>query len=256
MTNPHTIHFAQFKAVVERSPNKEPDGSRIPLAYAKGLKWIQRDKLPKTQSKRADLFALAADSAIDTATVCLCVAAWGGMRKTNRNHLFNKKDRQWVEVAEKIRGGKVNRSTAFAEFSALRKDGGLKGMGPAYFTKIIYFLMPRSKSSKPIGYILDQWAGSSINYLWRLPIVRLDTTFRWAFKNDGLALTPSSVVSDANTQTEYEDFCQRVEYLSNELKLKPEQIDLGFMSRGSANQSGWRELILNYQRNQYLKHPA
>ena len=49
---------------------------------------------------------------------------------------------------------------AYKQFHRLVNEKKLTHMGPAYFTKLIYFL-----GSKQNGYIMDQWTARSMNLL-------------------------------------------------------------------------------------------
>ena len=165
---------------------------------------------------------------------------WGGMQ---RNH-FKMLDANhgWLRVAGAILEGATTRKEAYALFAALRVDGELKGMGPAYFTKLIYFLMPRS-NGQAIGYIMDQWVGCSVNILAGKDIVVMNQSFSVSKKKDVLEQVASFTVSDINTPQHYENYCRVVEGLSEEMQKSPEWTELYLMSKGGARSFRWREYV-------------
>ena len=97
----------------------------------------------------------------------IAILSWGGMNREHGKSLFQNKE--WLELFEKIRSNKITtREEAYALFTALRKSKKLKGMGPAYFTKLICFVNPNLK-----GFIMDPWTSKSINLLFENKIVAL-----------------------------------------------------------------------------------
>ena len=99
-----------------------------------------------------------------------------------------------------------------------KKNDNLKGMGPAFFTKVIYFLTPRDKSERQTAYIMDQWAASSVNLLVGWNMVRMDVTRKSPCRTrkssmSQMALSLACTVSDNNTAVNYEAFCSAVDQL-------------------------------------------
>ena len=85
------------------------------------------------------------------------------------------------------------RIKAFDAFQSERSKGNLPGLGIGYFTKLIFFLAPNLN-----GYIMDQWAGKSINLLAGKQIV--------SFYN--------SWVNDKNNAETYDIFCKNIDELA------------------------------------------
>lgn len=191
---------------------------------------------------RARLLELAADEKTSIDDLCVSILAWGGMRPANRKRLFERSARPWLDVAEAVRAGGFSRSSAYLQFANLRsrKDKLMNGMGPAYFTKLIYFLTQRNQSK---GYILDQWAGLSINLVSGRNLVKMDENISWKFKGKALERVVSSRVSDVNTEADYERFCTAIESFSDHLGAgwTPDQAELALMSGGSDK---WRQHVV------------
>lgn len=156
--------------------------------------------------------------------LAIAILSWGGMNREHGKSLFQNKE--WLELIEKIKSNQIRtREEAYALFTALRKNKKLKGMGPAYFTKLICFVNPSLK-----GYIMDQWTSKSINLL---------------FKNKIIALTNSGHVADKNSSAIYEDFCHKIEYLADLLNLKPIDIEENLFSNGGINKGKWRKFVVD-----------
>ena len=178
---------------------------------------VDRDRLPKGKVRRSNVFELAADRNVSIATVCVAAMAWGGMRVDHFGQLCKSSRGKWLEIAKTIRKGKLTRAEAYACLKKRREEGELKGMGPAFFTKLIYFLTPRDKPECQAAYIMDQWAASSVNLLTGSEIVRmnvtpsLDAAPKLRHKTpelsmNELALSFKFTVSDENTSDNYEAF--------------------------------------------------
>ena len=65
----------------------------------------------------------------------------------------------WLEVAQSIREGKLMRAEAYARIRSLKMKKELPHMGPAFFTKLNYFLKARA-------------VGAAGDRLQRLPVER------------------------------------------------------------------------------------
>lgn len=193
-------------------------------------------------------------SNMPTPELCVSIFAWGGMRTSNGKYLFGQHITTWLEVAERLRAGAIDRKEGYNEFASLRKKKNLAGLGPAYFTKLLYFLPPRAHK----GYIMDQWLGLSINILAGQEIVKLNESITWEWKPKKAHPRFDSLVSDYNDGVDYERFCQKIELLSKEMGSgwTPEITELALISEGGRGNSrkGWRDYVVK-QRHARLLHP-
>lgn len=198
---------------------------------------------------RSSLIALQADGSVSTLELCIAILAWGGMRGSNRNHLFKRPTEPWLDVSQAIRDGKMSRQAAFDAYAELSRDGKLVGMGPAYYTKLIYFLMPR-ESAHPVGYIMDQWLGCSINLISAQDVVRMDAALHWVEQEDGAVQSPTFSVSPLNTGEQYERFCQVVELVASNMgaNWSPDAAELAMMSSGGHSSAPWRAHVVEHRR--------
>lgn len=192
--------------------------------------------------RRSQVFSLAARCDVNEATVCAAAMAWGGMNLHAWNILMKSDDCRWLEVARAIRRGCLDRAEAYGRLKCVRKQGGLKGMGPAFFTKLIYFLTPRDKSERKTPYIMDQWSSSSVNLLTGSDLVLLDVTRTWKHSN-GLFLNFN--VSDENTSNDYEAFCSAVDQLADQCCLCADKVDQALFSAGGPNPKTWRKYVVD-----------
>lgn len=157
----------------------------------------------------------------------LAICAWGGMRVHWGQALFEC-SHEWLPALEAIVNGGMPRAQIYEQFRALRADGKLPGMRPAYYTKLIFFLC-----SNAHGYIMDQWTDRSINLLFNANIQLLDGRF----------------VSDQNDGTVYETFCLHEETVANELAeatgapVTPEIAEMALFSCGGQQGRSWRQYV-------------
>jgi hypothetical protein len=231
----------------------------VPAAFAQGeesegfapLAWYDAgtDKRPAVNRillsgtfNRSRLIAMQTDPAIGTLELCIAVLAWGGMHRNNRDHLFKKPVEAWLPIAHAIRAGQFLRSDAFDAFATLCHQGAIAGMKPAYFTKLIYFLMPRDGA--PVGYIMDQWLGCSINLLCGQELVKMDHMLTWHQGKKGTVPERrlTSHVSAWNDGRDYERFCKAIEMLATKMgsQWNPETTELTLMSAGGKRPGAWR----------------
>jgi hypothetical protein len=197
---------------------------------------------------RASLLAMAADHRVGTAELCISIFAWGGMHGKNRDYLFGCPMAPWVAIAEQVRDDKLSRSEAYDSFATLRNNGkgsAIAGMGPAYFTKLLYFLAPGLPGFSK-GYIMDQWLGCSINLLTGREIVKLDQHVTWKIKKGQAERSVDSYVSNVNCGQDYDAFCRAVEALSAKLgeAWTPELTERALIADGGKVKHPWRGYVI------------
>ena len=135
---------------------------------------------------------------------------------------------------------------AYKSFAELREQKKLKGAGPAYFTKLIYFLMPHSSTTAKLGYIMDQWVGCSVNLLTDQNTVLMNVEKTWKPNEGGAEPNYSFTVSDVNTSANYKEFCRAMDCLVNHLGRKVCQVDRALHSnRGKS----WRKYVIKNRTN-------
>lgn len=177
---------------------------------------------------RIQLFDILYVKELSVEELSIAILSWGGMNREHGRSLFQHND--WLDIVKRMRNNDIKtRKEAYDLFQVLRKNKKLKGMGPAYFTKLICFVNPNLK-----GYIMDQWTSKSINLL---------------FDNKIVALTNSGHVADKNNASIYEDFCLKIEYLADLLNLKPIDLEENLFSNGGIVKGRWRQFIIDKWNN-------
>jgi hypothetical protein len=96
-------------------------------------------------------------------------------------------------LLNEVKAGSCARAGAYDLFK-----GRVKGLGPSYFTKLIYFFSPVEDR-----YIMDQWTGASVNLLMGMSVVKMSRPEKGG-------------ASPLNTNTggNYERFCEVIDELT------------------------------------------
>lgn len=234
------INKHHFSRLASAQPIKEGWIGRIPLNWFNLIKENTKFKNEKNlhlsdkRLSRKMLFTMVGDEKISTLSCCISILSWGGMKTPHGRSLFET-DHQWIKVADELRCGNFTRKTAYEKFALLRKENKLPGMGPAYFTKLIFFLLPKGNR----GYIMDQWTSASINLIYSKPIVITSIAKRGT---NGNAL--DETVSDKNSSENYDEFCKKVNEIAKKLGVEPEHAEEIMFSIGGRTPGDWRMHVI------------
>jgi hypothetical protein len=200
------------------SPNSLAEWLQLKAHNNTEFKSIKFDILDKNVISRDIVFEKVSNSQVSTLECSINIFSWGGMRRTNALKSFDN-FQIWLPICDDIRDGKLSRIEAFDKFISLRKNSKLSGMGPAFFTKLIFFFMSRRIDS---GYIMDQWTARSVNLLFNEVVVKNKII------NKG-KINEYVIVSDDNDSGNYEQFCLCVEKIAKILDLSPEATETSFL---------------------------
>ena len=236
-------HLRTFQECVRANHDPDDGPTKRGQAFGTGLPNVDVNVLPEGHVKRSRVLELASSPEVNVNTVCAAIMAWGRMHIDHRDYLFNDSGTEWLEIAQHIRCGGIDRQTAYSLLTELRPQGKLKGAGPAFLTKLIYFLMPRRDTTLKTGYIMDQWAGCSINVLVGREVVLMNVTRTWKRQADDLTPSFEFTVADENTGDNYETFCSAIDRLRESFNLTPEQVDRELYSAGGQNSEPWRRYV-------------
>lgn len=221
-------HLRAFEECVAMNEAVEWAAAKNPRKFASLAGQEQLiSSLPNTPETRADIINDHSSALANIDAFALRVLAWGGMRADHARRLFKGGDRQWLSHCRDIADGKHDRKSAYARFAEIRKAGNMSGMGPAYFTKLIYFLTPRD--SAPIGYIMDQWVSCAVNLLCN---------------NAPVHVSSAHFVSDRNSAANYDSYCDAIEKLAKTVGLTPDETEIALMSKGGREPASWRAYVL------------
>jgi hypothetical protein len=153
--------------------------------------------LPNYVLTRQQIRTYCQDHNTDVLQGYIMSMAWGAQGKGpggKRN--VQKAWAQKEEIREKISEIKLGNISRIDAYDLFCNNGEIAGIGPAYFTKLLYFFNPN-----PTMYIMDQWTTKPVILLTGKNIIR--------HSNDG--------PTRANTGENYELFCRIVEDLSKRI---------------------------------------
>jgi hypothetical protein len=154
----------------------------------------------------------------------ICAMAWGsqGARGGKKHVVLAWSHKTKIEaILLKLRAGGLTRCQAYNLFL---DKGNIPGLGPAFFTKLLYFFSPQ-----PNFYIMDQWTAKSINLLTGRKAVRLTVDY----------------VAINNTCGNYEAYCQEIDAIAGHLAQSGEDIEEMLMSKGGKKPWPWRFHVKN-----------
>ena len=226
------IHFYNFRSM---SLDYEAwTATRIPSDFAKvvGVSNDIANMLSTTKVDRDYLKSLCANPSVSSEIAFISIMAWGGM-KYKHGRLSWPHRKEIMPIIDEIRSGTITRSESYARFQNFRLKTKGSGLGPAFFTKIIFFGHPRHD-----GYIMDQWTSLGINLLFSNqpePIVKMSTGYYRQSRFDS--------VTDQNTERNFEDFCEKIESISGLLDISAEDVELRLFSNGGHKPGPWRQYV-------------
>jgi hypothetical protein len=139
-----------------------------------------------------------------------------------------------------LRSEKLTYLGAYDRFLAQSLQGNMPGCGPAYYTKLIFFL---TKHLDQRGFIMDQWLGRSINLLADREVVRF-------YRPRRKAPLKQRYVHKKNSCSAYEEFCAAVRNLTlvsgetdPDVRVREENVEMRLFSDGRGK-GDWREYVI------------
>lgn len=215
------LHWNEFSKIPYESAGAI---GKTPRDWALSHK-IEDTRLVFSDEKRdrASVRAICQDPSTPVLQGYVEVMAWGSQGSGpggSRNVLTAWKGKEKLErKINIIRDGGLNRREAYSLFL---NEGKVTGLGPAYWTKLLYFFSP-----DPSFYIMDQWTGKSINLLTGYHLVRM--------QGDALC--------SKNKPGNYQVYCEEVDKIAEILGIKGEQAEEMLMSKGGRNPKPWRSYV-------------
>lgn len=154
------------------------------------------------------------------------ILTWGRIQRSNADKVLVNQS-AWLDAFSAARHA-TSRADAYNALAEVSRR--LPGMGPAYFTKLLFFAAPTLHA-----YIMDQWTARSINLLSGAELVRL---------------TSAKYVCKSNTAEIYVQFCEMIDDLarhrSNEdgVRYSGADIETRLFSTGGRNRiAPWRHHV-------------
>jgi hypothetical protein len=160
----------------------------------------------------------------------VAVMAWGGMSVRN-GRLALRAPKTVLELVRQIRHSVSGRAADYERFYRARKAHSITGIGPAYYTKLLFFLRTDRTS-----YILDQWTAKSIHVLTRSR----------AFPKIASLPNNQARVPDDITPEEYEKYCRIVDVIAGHarpLGWTGADVEEHMFSDGGRTPKPWRKHV-------------
>lgn len=159
----------------------------------------------------------------------ICVMAWGGQGQLpgGTAHVRAAWDaRRNIEARlRSLRFVNHSRKSAYSLFIDGKK---IPGIGPAYFTKLMYFFCPSS-----VFYIMDQWTSKSVNLLTGRHVVKLAGRY----------------VANTNDASNYVAYCESVDHIAKLVNVPGDQVEEMMMSKGGRHPWPWRAHVRGHWSN-------
>ncbi|NBJ13767.1 8-oxoguanine DNA glycosylase OGG fold protein [Microvirga arsenatis] len=174
--------------------------------------------------KEVEAVCLSSASAAEVFFTCM---SWGAMHRVHGRAAWQLRQ-SWLHYIDELRSAPFSRSEAYNRFQLMRTSGALTNIGPAYFTKLIYFCGARNLDAER-GFIMDQWTARSIHLLTGRRSIKL-------IKNYG---QDSWRVSDDNPSAVYEAYCGTVLALASELSRLEGRAVTGAEAEERIFSQGW-----------------
>lgn len=218
---PPPLISTHYNAFIKNAAHHIPQGA---VGYAPSL-WVKQHgledvpkqtPLPTNPLNRQDVKKLCLGPLTPVLFGYVCAMAWGEQGTLSHEHVRAAwKNRTDIsKLLTTLRGGGLSRLTAYDIF----KNAKISGLGPSFFTKLMYFFSPDSTF-----YIMDQHTANSVNLLTGLTIVRLQ---------------PSP--TRQNKGGNYQAFCEVVDHLASLHKVAGDVIEERLYSgRGGV----WRRYV-------------
>jgi len=199
----------------------------IPFKWAKDMEIAHDYELPNSVLSREEVKGICQDLNVPVLKSYLVVMAWGaqgrgpGGKKSVQNAWRNRD-----EIEKKIsllREKPISRKEAYDLFC---KPNSIPGLGPAYFTKLLYFF-GRERDM----YIMDQWTTKPILLLTKQNLIK--------HTDQG--------PSNSNSGKNYEVFCKIIDDLKEHLGAKSgDEVEQKLFSVGSIKRQArgeFRQLV-------------
>jgi hypothetical protein len=189
-----------------------------PSDWARRMSIQHSFSLPKKPMTRQEVRSICQDSNQDILQAYLIAMAWGGqgLGPGGKRHAQAawRNQPQLSSKIEAIRKGDLSRAQSYDLFIG---DAKVDGLGPAYFTKLLYFFRPSNDC-----YIMDQWTTKPIILLTGMNLIR--------HTNQG--------PSQSNTGLNYELFCRIIEDLAEKMGVNSgDEMEQRLFSNGGVGRS-------------------
>ena len=204
-----------------------------PRRWAEQLRCVPfKNELPEHKLERQLVRTICTDSRSPVLFGYICAMAWGGQGRGHAPSAWAEREKI-AALLKKLRMGRLSRQRAFNLFS----ESNLSGLGPSFFTKLLYFFSPT-----PAFYIMDQWTAKSVNLLVGSNLVRM----------------AGNVPSEYNKGGNYQVFCEEIDLMAGLMGVTGETIEERLFSWGGRARWPWRAYVVrnwpNHPRQRYSRN--
>jgi hypothetical protein len=184
-----------------------------------------RPHLPAARQTRGELVTFLQTAGLADEDAYLAIMAWGAQNRRNGRTAWAG-FAQLAPIIDALRRDHVSAFEAYTRFHhvTVAHEPRVKGLGPAYYTKLLYFL-----SARQVAPIMDQWTAKSMQLLVARsraePIIKLSS---------------QGYVSPQNTVVVYELFCSFVAQIAQRYEISVGSAEaLAFSGSGQP----WRDHV-------------
>jgi hypothetical protein len=189
------------------------------------LQGVQAE-LSSEKHDRKTVRSICQDSSIPVLQGYIEIMAWGsqgGGPGGSRHVLSAWAEKERIErVLKMVRAGDLTRRQGYNLFLMQER---VPGLGPAYWTKLLYFFNPDRSL-----YIMDQWTAKSVNLLVGQQLVRLQ----------------GDTLCNKNKAGNYQAYCEEIDEMARILKADADQVEEMLMSKGGRNPKPWRTYVKSH----------
>lgn len=186
-------------------------GVREPEQKAIYVGQLSLDGIPTIKQNRDQLSASI--PSLNEEVAFLAIMAWGGQKDHHTLWSWNERNK-WIPILTDLRSGQLSPVEAYDRFY----HANIRGLGPAFYTKLIFFLQHEKYRHVDRGFIMDQWTAKSMELLHAHD--RQVSIFKWMSvqkaQPHGIDCYHASL-SKKNGAEKYAQFCNFVTELHRQL---------------------------------------
>lgn len=179
------------------------------------------------RKKMKSAIAQALEKGCGIDSIIWSIFAWGRMKPANITNAQNSIT-ELVNIVSDGLSRRPDRISLFDAYARASYNKRIPGVGPAYYTKIMYFLGNNN------SYIMDQWVAKSINLVTGQKVV---------------TLTSNGYVCTRNSSSQYGLFCEIIDSLSRSIsnikstQISGDWVEESLFSQGGTNAHPWRRYV-------------
>jgi len=199
----------------------------------------QLSNLKNSFYNRVEIKEFIQDNRNDSLLCCYLIFSWGGMHLRHARSLL-KSTNPFIEIIDLIRQNGISIDDSYDYFYKLQNAGITKGLGPAFYTKLLYFFGQQYNWN---AFIMDQWTSLSINFLFDQNIVKMNSSKKKVGK--------SFSVAKENDYMVYKNFNECIKNLADLLSQRfgmlvtPETAEIMIFSEGRGL-GEWRNFLVTH----------